>query len=113
MRSRHRPMTSNLEFRPVIPQPLFRSCSRRFVAEFRQYFILAHELLFEARNIVEETLSRQPQKIETELRVLEIKLFDLLVAGSQNFTVFHALDGLGSPIIGRKKAQVSENLPGR
>src|SRR5690242_16179417 len=98
MRSRHRPPTINLEFGRTVPQPSFRSCSRRFVAEFRQYLILAHELLFEARNIVEETLSGQPEKIETKLRVLEIKLFDLLVASGQNFTVFHALDGLSSPI---------------
>src|SRR5262245_43369874 len=75
-----------------------------FVAEFSQHFILAHEFLLKARDIFKQTLGRQPQKIESELRVLEIKLFDLLIAGGKDLSVFHALDGLSATIIWREKS---------
>src|SRR5262249_45461820 len=102
-----------LSLRPPTPQPPFRFLSHGFVAEFSQHFILAHKFLLKARDIFEQTLGRQPQKIESELRVLKIKLFDLLIAGGKDLSVFHALDGLSATIIWRQKSQVSENLTGR
>ena len=70
-------------------------CGNRFLcAQLRDRLIpLGHRLL-KAADIVEQARRGKAQEIESEIRVLEIKFFQSLIADGQNNAVPHAIQRL-------------------
>src|SRR5258708_19730313 len=82
----------------------------RLVPERRKLGIFTYNFLFQPPNVLEKTLTRQPQKIKPKLRILKIQLFYLLVGRSQHRTIFGTFDRLRAPVIRREEPEIAKHL---
>ena len=68
---------------------------------------------FQSRDVFQQALAGQDQKVIAELRVLKVDLEQLFVGDGQHVTVLDAFDGRGSPVIGRQKTEFAHQLSRR
>ena len=75
-------------------------------------FVLCDDA-FEPRDILQQALAGQDQKVIAEFRILKVDLEQLFVGYDQYLTVLCAFDRPGPPFIGRKEAKFAHEMSRR
>ena len=77
-----------------------------------QGFFLCNDS-FQPRNVLQQALAGQDEKVITELRILKVDFEELFIGYGQHYPVFYALDGRGSLFIGSKEAKFAHETSRR
>src|SRR6187455_715020 len=71
------------------------------------------EPLFEPANVLKKPRAGQPQEIETEFRILDVKLLDLAIAHAEHRAALDALQRLGALVVRRQHAELTNYCASR
>ena len=68
---------------------------------------------FKTRNVLNEAIAGETEKVIAELRILEVDFEQPILGDGQHLAVLDAFDRLRPSVVGREKAQFAHNAPGR
>ena len=68
---------------------------------------------FQPRNVLQQALAGQDEKVIAELRILKVDLEELFIGYGHHLPVLDAFDGRGSPLIGSKETEFAHETSRR
>ena len=68
---------------------------------------------FQPRNVLQQALAGQDEKVITELRILKVDFEQLFISYGHHLPVLDAFDGRGSPLIGSKETKFAHETSRR